>query len=172
MASLMDDLVGILNDECQQYQDLLELSSSKTPVLVKGDLDKLAEITDEEQGVVAKISFLDKKREDAMKVVADVLNRDVNTLKLTDLIQILAKKPEEQRALSVACDKLRLVADSVVRVNAQNQELINSSLEMVQLEMNILQAAKRAPETANYTKTAGTSGDVIGMMSGRFDAKQ
>ena len=61
MASLMDDLVGILNDECQQYQDLLELSSSTTPVLVNGDLDKLAEITDEEQGVVAKISFLDKK---------------------------------------------------------------------------------------------------------------
>ena len=172
MASLMDDLVGILNDECQQYQDLLELSSSKTPVLVKGDLDKLAEITDEEQGVVAKIAILDKKREEAMKTIADVLNRDVETLKLTDLIQILAKKPDEQRALSIVCDNLKMTADRVVSVNAQNQELINSSLEMVQFEMNILQAAKRAPETANYTKTAGTSGDVIGMMSGRFDAKQ
>jgi len=172
MASLMDDLVCILNNECEQYQNLLELSSSKTPVLITGDLEKLAEITDEEQGVVAKIASLDKKREEAMVTIADVLNRDVNTLKLTDLIHILAKKPEEQRTLSIACDKLRLVADRVVRVNAQNQELINSSLEMVQFEMNILQAAKRAPETANYTKTAGTSGDVIGMMSGRFDAKQ
>ncbi len=172
MASLMDDLVMILNEECDQYQNLLELSSRKTPVLVTGDLEKLAEITDEEQGVVANIVLLDKKREEAMKTIADVLNRDVNTLKLTDLIQILAKKPVEQKNLSQARDKLRLMADSVVRVNARNQELINSSLEMVEFEMNILQAAKRAPETANYTKTAGTSGDVIGMMSGRFDAKQ
>ncbi|MCR4902806.1 MAG: flagellar protein FlgN [Butyrivibrio sp.] len=168
----MDDLVMILNEECDQYQNLLELSSRKTPVLVTGDLEKLAEITDEEQGVVANIVLLDKKREEAMKTIADVLNRDVNTLKLTDLIQILAKKPVEQKNLSQARDKLRLMADSVVRVNARNQELINSSLEMVEFEMNILQAAKRAPETANYTKTAGTSGDVIGMMSGRFDAKQ
>ena len=38
--------------------------------------------------------------------------------------------------------------------------------------MNILQSMKAAPETANYTKGAYTSGDIMGVNAGRFDAKQ
>ena len=54
----------------------------------------------------------------------------------------------------------------------QNQQLLKSSLEMVQFEMNIIQAQSRAPETANYTRMAGATGETIGVTSGRFDAKQ
>ena len=60
----------------------------------------------------------------------------------------------------------------MVRVNEQNRELIESSLEMVQFDMNVLQAMKTAPETANYTKEAYSSGDVMGNNAGGFDAKQ
>ena len=172
MASLMDDLVGILNDECQQYQDLLELSSSKTPVLVKGDLDKLAEITDEEQCIISDIQAAEKQRVTAMTDIANVLNMDVNSLKLTDLIQVLEKRPTEQKNLAMQRDRLAQVADHVRRVNGQNQELLKSSLEMVQFEMNIIQAAKQAPQTANYSRAADTTGECLGYTSGGFDAKQ
>lgn len=172
MASLMEDLIVTLRQEGDLYEALLGLSSQKTSVIVSGDLKELSRITDEEQGTVAKIAALDKKRQTAMKDIANVLNKDVQSLKLTDLVQLLDKRPDEQRQLAEERDRLKFVADNVKRVNGQNQELLQSSLEMVQFEMNILQTSQRAPETANYTKSAGTSGDVYGFDQGKFDAKQ
>ncbi len=172
MASLMENLVDILDQECDMYEQLLELSSQKTPIIVKGDLEALAKITDEEQHIVGKIQSLDKKRVVAMEDIANVLNKDVDSLKLTDLIEVLEKRPDDQKNLALRRDKLVTVADNVRRVNGQNQELLISSLEMVQFEMNIIQASKSAPQTANYSKALDTTGECLGYTPGGFDAKQ
>ncbi len=172
MASLMENLVEILDQECTMYEKLLVLSSRKTAIIVKGDLKALAEITDEEQCVIGKIQRMDKERQTAMENIASVLNTDVNSLKLTDLITILEKRPEDQKNLAKQRDRLVTVSGNVRRVNDQNQELLLSSLEMVKFEMNIIQASKRAPQTANYSRALDTTGDCLGYTSGGFDAKQ
>ena len=172
MASLVENLVDVLDKECTMYEKLLGLSSRKTTIIIKGDLKALAEITDEEQYVISDIQGLEKQRVTAMTDIANVLNMDVNSLKLTDLIQVLEKRPTEQKNLAVQRDRLAQVADHVRRVNGQNQELLKSSLEMVQFEMNIIQAAKQAPQTANYSRAADTTGECLGYTSGGFDAKQ
>ncbi len=154
------------------YEKLLVLSSRKTAIIVKGDLKALAEITDEEQCVIGKIQRMDKERQTAMENIASVLNTDVNSLKLTDLITILEKRPEDQKNLAKQRDRLVTVSGNVRRVNDQNQELLLSSLEMVKFEMNIIQASKRAPQTANYSRALDTTGDCLGYTSGGFDAKQ
>ena len=172
MASLVETLVDVLDRECSKYEELLGLSSRKTAVIIKGDLKALAEITDEEQYIIGDIQGLEKERVTAMTDIANVLNMDVNSLKLTDLIQILEKRPVDQKNLAQQRDRIVTVADNVRRVNGQNQELLKSSLEMVQFEMNIIQASKTAPQTANYSKAADTTGDCLGYTSGGFDAKQ
>ncbi len=172
MASLMENLVDILDKECTLSEKLLGLSSRKTTIIVKGDLKALAEITDEEQYIIGGIQGLERQRVAAMTDIANVLNMDVNSLKLTDLIQVLEKRPADQKKLTIQRDKLVTVADNVRRVNGQNQELLKSSIEMVQFEMNIIQASKTAPQTANYSRAAGTTGDCLGYTSGGFDAKQ
>ena len=172
MASLMDNLVDVLSKECSMYENLLELSSRKTTIIVKGYLPALAKITDEEQCVIGNIQTLEKQRETTMRDIANVLNKDVDSLKLTDLIVILEKRPHDQKNLAVQRDRLKGVADNVRRVNGQNQELLRSSLEMVQFEMNIIQASKSAPQTANYSRALDTTGDCLGYTSGGFDAKQ
>ena len=58
------------------------------------------------------------------------------------------------------------------RANEQNRQLLQSSLELVQFDMNMLQAMKTAPETANYSRNAYSTGSVMGTETGRFDAKQ
>jgi flagellar biosynthesis/type III secretory pathway chaperone len=172
VASLMENLVDVLDKECTMYEKLLELSTRKTVIIVKGDLEELAKITDEEQCVIGSIQSLEKKRETTMKDIANVLNKDVDSLKLTDLIVVLEKRPEDQKNLAVQRDRLKGVTDNVRRVNGQNQELLLSSLEMVQFEMNIIQASKSAPQTANYSRALDTTGDCLGYTSGGFDAKQ
>ena len=173
MASLLENLIDVLDRECALYERLLELSSKKTPVIIDRDLVKLSKITEDEQIVVSLINAVDKERATAMKDITNVLGDKARDIKLIDLVRLLDKRPNEQRKLAMWRDKLKELAGGVQRVNDQNQMLLQSSLEMIQYEMNIMQSARRAPETANYTKNAWTKGDLLAVAtSGRFDAKQ
>lgn len=167
----MEELITVLEQENEEYKTLLELSLRKTPVIISADLEALASITDEEQLVVSRLARLDKKREESMKDIANVINRDVTTLKLKDLINMLNARPQEQKRLATVHDKLSDSVAQMKRSNEQNKQLIESSLEMVQFDLNVIQAMKAAPETANYTRNAFASGDVMGIDRGSFDSK-
>jgi len=172
MASLMENLISILNEECIEYEKLLELTIRKTPVIVSEDLDALARITDDEQLLLSRISNLDKKRNDTITDIANVLNKDVETLKLKKLIKMMAGRPSEQNALATAYDRLMATAKQVEMINARNNELIQSALDMVHFNMNLIQSAKAAPESANYNKGAYNTGDALGVDHKSFDARQ
>ncbi len=172
MASLMENLIEVLEKESGEYESLLELSMRKTPVIVAGSLEELAKITDEEQNVVDRINHLDVKRQEVFADVANVINKDVKVLKISDLIEMLAERPEEQKKLAIVHDKLRTVLNEVGRVNEQNRVLIQNSLEMVEFDMNMLQSMKAAPETANYNRGACNTGEHMGVRTKGFDAKQ
>ena len=172
MASLMENLIEVLDLESTEYENLLGLSMKKTPVIVAGAMEELAKITDEEQNVVSKISRLEQRREEVFADIANVINKDAKTLKLSDLIEMLASRPEEQQKLARVHDKLSSAVHEVKRVNEQNRILIENALEMVEFDMNMLQAMKNAPETANYNKGAYNTGTHMGVDGSGFDARQ
>lgn len=172
MASLMENLITVLTDECQEYENLLKLSEEKTPAIVAGSLEDLARLTDEEQAVVDRIGHLEKLRDENFTDIANVVNRDVKMLKLTDLIDMLSQRPEEQQKLAKVHDRLKSVVYAVRRVNNQNRELLKNAMEMVEFDLNILQAMKTAPQTANYDRGAYNTGSQMGVAKSGFDAKQ
>ena len=172
MASLMENLIEVLDLESQEYENLLGLSMKKTPVIVSGELEELAKITDEEQIVVNKINRLEQKRQEVFSDIANVINKDVDMLMLKDLVEMLSTRPEEQQKLARVHDRLSTAVHEVKRVNGQNRVLIQNALEMVEFDMNMLQAMKAAPETANYNKGAYNTGDHMGAGGAAFDAKQ
>ena len=49
MASLMENLIDVLEKQSSEYEVLLGLSQQQTPIIVSGDLAHLQEITDKEQ---------------------------------------------------------------------------------------------------------------------------
>jgi len=172
VASLIGSLIEVLENIGTEYENLLGLSMKKTPVIIAGDLNQLAVITDDEQRIVSKINKYDSQMQKILKEIADVIDTDVSELDLKVIIGFMGPKPEEQEKLAVVHDKLKSVVTQVARVNDQNGELIKDALEMVQFEMNILQATKTAPETANYDRSAISSGSAIGVAAKGFDAKQ
>lgn len=171
MASLIENLINVLEDEAAEYDGLLELSTRKTPVIVAGDLEELQRITDDEQKVVDRINHLDHKRNEVMTDIANVMNRDVKTLKLATLVELLSQRPQESKKLAEIHDRLKDVTGKMQRVNEQNKELIANSLELVEFDLNLLQAMKAAPETANYDRGAHNAGGLMGSDRGSFDAK-
>lgn len=168
----MENLIDTLDKEGSEYEVLLGLSEKKTPIIIKGDLEALQQITDEEQNVVSRIHHLEQIRIDVTKDIANVINKDVETLKLKNLIQMLEGRPKEQERLQAVHDKLKEAVRKMQTVNSQNRDLINHALELVEFDMNLLQAMKAAPETANYNKGAYSAGSVMGTERNGFDAKQ
>lgn len=172
MASLMENLMDILEQENIEYKALLDLSMKKTRVIVSNDVVQLSAITEEEQKQVDRINALDRKRAVAMQDIANVMNMDVQTLKLGKLIDMLAGRPAEQRRLTEVKDALHETTQHMARINAQNKELIENALELVEFDLNLVRGLKAAPETAEYNRGAISAGNLMGVPSGRFDAKQ
>ena len=168
----MENLIEVLKQQSVTYAGLLELSKQKTPFIVAGDLENINRITDEEQVWLSKLASLEKKRTEVTKDIACVLNKDVATLKITNLVEMLSARPQEAALLAAARDSLAKVVRELQQVNERNRELIDHSLKLVEFDMTLLQSMKAAPTTANYDRGAYNTGSMMGVGTSSFDAKQ
>ena len=75
MASLMNELLEVLENEEAGYRELVEASTRKKEVIIKADIRALEEITAEEQEIAGKIKNIENKRISIMEDIANVLNR-------------------------------------------------------------------------------------------------
>ena len=107
MASLMENLIEVLCQESDEYEGLLTLSQEKTRIIASADLEKLQKITDDEQEVVSRIARLEKRRTEVTADMANVLNKDVENFKLSNLIEMMASRPAEQAKLARVHDRLQ-----------------------------------------------------------------
>ncbi|MCR5508951.1 MAG: flagellar protein FlgN [Lachnospiraceae bacterium] len=168
----MEELIDCLESEEKEFKRLLVLSQNKTPVIVGNKITELEKITDEEQIIVGRITALETKREAVTKDIAEVINKDVEELKLTTLIELMSNQPEERKRLSAVHDNLSTTVKQVRQINESNAQLIGNALEMVNFDLSVVQAMRQAPETANYSKGAINTGSMLGGSAGGFDAKQ
>lgn len=168
----MENLIDVLDGENAEYEKLVTLAESKTSVIVAGDIENLGKIMEEEQEIVGRIQGMEKKRNKFLADIANVVNRDVETLKLIDLIQMLESMPDQQRKLEDVQQHLRKTIDKLRETNGKNQILLSERLDMVNFNLDMIRAMKSAPQTANYSKDAYTNGQSLGILHGGFDAKQ
>lgn len=170
MASLMDDLKEVLTKEDEQYQALIALSEEKKEVLIKADVQRLEQITATEQEQTDVLHQYEVRRRSVLKDMAEVLGKNADDFTVEVMIESLESQPEEQKRLIELRDRLRETLRRMVEINTQNQILIQQALEMVEFDLTLLRSMRRAPETANYNKSACNTGDLLG--SSGFDAKQ
>ncbi len=170
MASLMDDLIQVLESEKEHYEKLAELSKEKKQVIVKADVPALEKIVDIEQDITNKIQNLDNRRKKVMHDMAVVLNKPEEGFTISAIIEMLDSQPKEQQQLKNVKNQLETALEEVRKINGQNQILLNQALDMVEFDLTLFRSMRTAPETANYNKNAYNTGDILG--SSGFDAKQ
>lgn len=171
MASLIDILIDTLEKENTEYESLLELGLEKTGIIIRNDVDELSRMVEKEQFVMERIIALEKKRTEASNDIADVLNKDVKTLTLTRLIELLSSQKKERDALVSIHDRLSLTMKRMVDVNERNKALLDESMDMLKFEMNLVQSIRRGPETNNYGRDAYISNN-YSLPDNKFDKKQ
>jgi len=173
LASLIRDLITVLEEEEEIYEYLLPITREKKQVIIKNDLQSLQNITVEEQKAVRILNVLERRREEVIVNIGTVLSMDADTMKITDIIQVLDKQPEEQKELQNIHKKLRTTVGELRRLNEMNRVLMEQSLEMIAFDLNVLQSMKSAPLVNNYNKNARQQFDENPYSGkGVFDAKQ
>lgn len=170
MASLIEELITVLEEEDNEYKKLMVLSKEKTPFIVKGDLEKLTEITNGEQAYIEVLAKLEKKRIEVVKDIALVLNKKEEDLTIKVILGLIEGQKEEQKRLSQVHDNIKMTLDNISTINDMNKNLINSSLEMIEFNINMVKSFYQAPETGNYNKNAYNTEASLNF--GVFDAKQ
>ena len=170
MASLMDNLVEVLEEENTQYEKLVELSKDKKQAIIKADIQVLEHITEQEQEISSYLRNLDIKRDSVLKDMSDVLGKDFNEMTITRLIGYLEQQPMEQERLSKIRAKILTTGNEMQEWNRRNGELLQQALEMVEFDLTLFKSMRQGPETANYDKNAYNTGDLLG--SSGFDTKQ
>lgn len=170
MASLMENLLTILEKENSEYERLVKLSCEKRQIIIDGNVPSLEDITSKEQDITSNIKNLENKRQEVIHDMAIVLSKDANELTLTNMIAFLNKQPKEQQKLIEVRDRLKETIRQMEEINRQNQVLLGHALEMVEFDLTLFRSMRQAPTTANYDKNAYNTGDILG--SSGFDAQQ
>lgn len=170
MASLMQELLEVLEKEEKQYLELIELNDSKRESIIKANVDELKTVTAREQEIASVLLNLSNKRGEILTDMATVLGKDPQNMTIQKMIGYLESQPKEQEQLIKRRDRLYEVGTQVKTFNQQNEVLLKQALEMVEFDITLLKSMRQAPETANYDKNAYNTGDLLG--SSGFDAKQ
>ena len=170
MAGLMDNLITLLDQECESYESLVKVSSQKTQTIIDGDIDKLQKITVEEQKLTDKLQNMENKRLETVKDIAIVINKEDEVLTITRLAELMDGQPEVQKELLNLRDRLKVVLGEMKAVNDKNEMLLKQAIEMVEFDISLIKSLKQAPETANYNKSAYNTGTLLG--NSGFDFKQ
>lgn len=170
MASLMEELLGTLKDEEQQYETLISLNDVKREAVIKADIKTLEEVTVKEQEAASVLLNLSNRRGRVLNDMATVLGKDADEMTINKMIGYLENQPVEQQQLIEQRDRLVEAGTRMRILNQQNEVLLKQALEMVEFDLTLLRSMRQAPETANYDKNAYNTGDLLG--GSAFDAKQ
>ena len=168
MASLVEELVNVLDAEKKIYTTLVGYEERKKDVLIAADVATLEEITTKEQLAGDDLIAYSNKQIQILKDIATVLGRTDGKMTVTRLISLLDTQPKVQEQLTEARDSLLTAANQMKTLSDQNAILIRQAIELNEFDMTLFKSLRQAPETANYDKSAYNTGSLLG--GSGFDA--
>ena len=106
MASLMEELLGVLEKEETEYLTLIDLADVKSQAIIKADIAKLGEVTEKEQEAASTLLNLSNKRTQVLNDMATVLGKKPEQMTINRMIGYLENQPREQQMLAERRDRL------------------------------------------------------------------
>jgi hypothetical protein len=135
MRELVSTLILTLEKEDQIYNEVLNLAKEKKRTLVDGNMKELESITQKEQQYVLSLVKIEEARE---KIVRSLLKElGVSSVEnITELVGYLDS--EERLAVEGVKRTLQHTIKFVDIENEFNQKLIQQSLELLELNMEVI----------------------------------
>ena len=144
MPSLIEEFISTLEEEHQNYEELLILATEKTNVIKINDVETLQKLTAAETAILGKNQRLENKREGIVKNIGVVLNYKSDELTITKIAEIIENQSECGALISVR-DRLKETLEALKQKNELNRELIQSSLDYIEFSVNMLRGEVANP---------------------------
>ena len=170
MASVVEELILVLEEENKIYSELSEYAEKKRQILIEADIEALEKLTVLEQNASDELLSKSNRHVAILKDIAVVLGKDSSDITVTKLIEYLETQPIFQQKLIVARDNLLQTATELKQKNNLNEILLNQAMEMTEFDITLFKSMRQAPQTANYNRNAYNTGTLLG--GSGFDAKQ
>ncbi len=169
MASLISEIVDVLEEQKECYDGLYTLATYKTRALVEKDIDFLREVSTREEEFVGRVRILEKKRDTLFRDVATVTGLSYDDLTIAKLVTKMGEELDVSKTLIKLRAELLEVIDKLKKKNIHNQALIEQSLEFVEFTLNAIQTTRLTGMETNYSRP-GYQQNVDSIRV--FDAKQ
>lgn|SRR5690625_3721601 len=146
MTILFQQLLDILTKVTDSYVKLLENSRQKTNLIKTNDIDALSKLLVSERKLNQQVELLEGQRQEVTEKIFANLNIDVEEKTVTELLRYMTddqiKKELEEKVV-----KLVEIIVEIREIERLNEELIQQSLQFVQLSLDLLQPVNK---TINY----------------------
>ncbi|MBP0726745.1 flagellar protein FlgN [Bacillus sp. RG28] len=147
MSSIL--LSSILEQQHEEYKQLLALSKEKSHFITVNDIDGLNEVINKEAKNLLAIETLETKRIECVYALLSGHEWDGDVPTLSDCLKVVSESEAEQ--LQKQQEQLSNVMNELREINYLNQELIYQSLQFVSLTLSMVQP-RQAP--INYGPSA------------------
>ncbi|WP_428909641.1 flagellar protein FlgN [Niallia sp. Krafla_26] len=135
-------LITVMEKLLKLHQSLLGLSKEKTAILKNGDFDAFQEYLRNEQKHINAITILEKERQ---KAVSSIIPEESEWTLTNCLPQLY--DADQEKLLSIKQELTDLIKQ-LKEVNELNQQLVQQSLQFVNLQLDLL----LPDELDNYSK--------------------
>ncbi len=151
-----ETLFQVLLQEAALYEQLIEKLVLKQQAIINGNITRLNELTASEQSIVQKAQALSTLRSSIMQKIFNTWGVNIKDASLSEMLQYSGKStnPEWLKLTQ----KLKLGIQQVNRLNRENQQLINSSLQFVRDLVKLIFPADEVPKNT-YNKDGDLSGN-------------
>lgn len=139
MATLIDELIDVFNKQLRLYEDVLAIGKEKKNVILKNDIETLAQMNEVESSIVNKLNRLEKQRILIISDMCEVLDINKDTFTLKELSEKLTIQEDKEKILNIR-DELNAMMKELRVVNELNQTLIENSLEYINFSLNLYQS--------------------------------
>ena len=135
---IMESL-ALLND---LHKQLLDIAEEKKQVIIKNDVDGLSQLMTKESRLLKQVAEADEERlQAAQEFILEKGIRSQLNLTVTEIARLVFQA-EERVELIRYKEELTQTIEKLKRVNLQNQQLIQQSLEFVDFSLNMFLGAE------------------------------
>lgn len=141
------ELIEALTQERAVYQQLLMLSADKQPVLIKGDVPMLEDLTRKEQGMLESLRPIEQRREAEAEKLARCYGITEHPVRLRTLIE--AAHLADRLKLQLVWRQLEQVLAELAAWNIKNRKLIDMQLRYANCFIDVLTGSTASGNTYN-----------------------
>lgn len=139
LESIFKELIDVLDQEIDIYNNIFKLSKDKTGIIVEGNVDELEKMVQEEQKLIIKVAQMENQRDIIIYKISKNLALKADEITLSTLIDntegaIRDKLKDRQQGLKKLVYELK-------ECNNINSKLIKNSLDYIDFSINLIAAA-------------------------------